>query len=108
MLVVVRQAVDTDPIRVDFITDQAEQLVLHWGVTKPGALPQQQLPVYRMCVCDCRARVPSWKLPPTLMAGVVHQLLHARRLAQLEAASRGHAHGGLPGGDGHGAGEPFP
>lgn len=36
MLVVVRQDSATAPIRVDFITDRADKLVLHWGVSKPG------------------------------------------------------------------------
>lgn len=36
MLVVVRQAGDTAPARVDFFTDNASSLVLHWGVTAPG------------------------------------------------------------------------
>eukprot|EP00967_Tisochrysis_lutea_P112277 scaffold177173_cov19-Tisochrysis_lutea.AAC.1 len=36
MLVVVRQKEETDPIRVDFITDRADKLILHWGVSKPG------------------------------------------------------------------------
>jgi hypothetical protein len=36
MLVVVRQAEESAPIQVDFITDRADKLVLHWGATKPG------------------------------------------------------------------------
>lgn len=36
MLVVVRQDDSSAPIRVDFITDRADKLVLHWGATKPG------------------------------------------------------------------------
>mmetsp|Transcript_19942 Transcript_19942/g.51852 ORF Transcript_19942/g.51852 Transcript_19942/m.51852 type:complete len:1521 (-) Transcript_19942:995-5557(-) len=47
MLVVVRQKEETDPIRVDFITDRADKLILHWGVSKPGSR--------------------SWKLPPAEM-----------------------------------------
>ncbi|KAF5843594.1 hypothetical protein DUNSADRAFT_12856 [Dunaliella salina] len=47
MLVVVRQTQETDPIRVDFITDRADKLILHWGVSKPGSR--------------------SWKMPPEEM-----------------------------------------
>lgn len=38
MLVVVRQEHSDAPVRVDFLTDLAAQLVLHWGVCKPGGL----------------------------------------------------------------------
>ena len=36
MLVVVRQEQEQAPIRVDFITDKADKLVLHWGASRPG------------------------------------------------------------------------
>ena len=35
------------PVRVDLITDMAEEVVLHWGITKPGSrdwvLPPEEL-----------------------------------------------------------------
>ncbi len=36
LLAVVRQEGPGRPARVDIITDAAEELVLHWGVCKPG------------------------------------------------------------------------